>query len=131
MFDFDVSVEILRIKLYQGRDKLPSWLFLKQYQNDFSLFNKFSSISRRKQIEEISNNIQEARRIFELLESETRRLALVCFKIRLNFKPSVFYRVKKMKTSIKNHVLHYKFLNLILSMKSSIMKSKNVRKKLI
>ncbi len=84
MFDFDVSVEILRIKLYQGRDKLPSWLFLKQYQNDFSLFNKFSSISRRKQIEEISNNIQEARRIFELLESETRRLALVCFKICLD-----------------------------------------------
>jgi hypothetical protein len=34
-------------------------------------------IYRRKQIEEISNNIQEARRIFELLESETRRLALV------------------------------------------------------
>ncbi|CAF4368115.1 unnamed protein product, partial [Rotaria sordida] len=30
----------------------------------------------RKQIEEISNNIQEARRIFERLESETRRLAL-------------------------------------------------------
>lgn len=30
----------------------------------------------RKHIEEISNNIQEARRIFELLESETRRLAL-------------------------------------------------------
>ncbi|CAF3312306.1 unnamed protein product [Rotaria socialis] len=30
----------------------------------------------RKQIEEISNNIQEARRIFERLETETRRLAL-------------------------------------------------------
>ncbi|CAF0930295.1 unnamed protein product [Adineta steineri] len=30
----------------------------------------------RKQIEEISNNIQEARRIFERLESDTRRLAL-------------------------------------------------------
>jgi hypothetical protein len=36
---------------------------------------------RRKQIEEISNNIQEARRIFERLESETRRLALVCVEI--------------------------------------------------
>ncbi|CAF2113186.1 unnamed protein product [Rotaria magnacalcarata] len=30
----------------------------------------------RKQIEEISNNIQEARRMFECLESETRQLAL-------------------------------------------------------
>jgi archaellum component FlaC len=35
------------------------------------------SIHRRKQIEEISNNIQEARRIFERLESDTRRLVLV------------------------------------------------------
>ena len=31
-------------------------------------------------LEEISNNIQEARRIFERLESETRRLALVCLE---------------------------------------------------
>ena len=36
-------------------------------------------IFRRKQIEEISNNIQEARRVFERLESDTRQLVLVSF----------------------------------------------------
>jgi archaellum component FlaC len=35
------------------------------------------SFYRRKQIDEISNNIEEARRIFENLESDTRRLVLV------------------------------------------------------
>ncbi len=47
-------------------------------ENNLLLYRSKFFISSRKQIEEISNNIQEARRIFEQLESDTRRLALVC-----------------------------------------------------
>jgi hypothetical protein len=52
---------------------------IEKFTHLFRLINEdcFFLIYRRKQIEEISNNIQEARRIFELLEFETRQLALV------------------------------------------------------
>ncbi|CAF1446928.1 unnamed protein product [Rotaria sp. Silwood1] len=62
---------------YQNDDKQ---LKINNSKNDnFPVTNGvFYTVHRdeRKQIEEISNNIQEARRIFERLESETRRLAL-------------------------------------------------------
>ena len=98
------------------------------------------SSPRRKQIEEISNNIQEARRIFERLETETRRLVLVrclpfvscrarelaCFF----YSSSVLRRTKKPKPYSSNGlVLRRKCLKPISLMRYSIARLKNVPRK--